>query len=125
MPVTSADGHLPTPESVTGTDWNGFHATPNRNALSLRLDNVRRAHIDGRRAGLRGGRCLRVSVAGDGPALVRLTLPFPAGAVAHRGRSCAGGGPESRQVLLTRGGATILAPSGTNSWVILAEPARR
>jgi hypothetical protein len=124
-PVTSADGHLPTPESVTGTDWNGFHPTPNRNALSLRLDNVRRAHIDGRRAGLRGGRCLRVSVAGDGPALVRLTLPFPAGAVAHRGRSCAGAGPASRQVLLTRGGATILAPSGAHSWVILAEPARR
>jgi hypothetical protein len=120
-PVTSADGHRPAPESVTGTDWNGFHATPNRNALSLRLDNVRRAHIDGLRAGLRGGRCLRVSVAGDGPALVRLTLPFPAGAVAHRGRSCAGGAPVAREVLLTRGGATILAPSGTHSWVIRAE----
>jgi hypothetical protein len=120
--VTSADGHRPAPESVTGTDWNGFHATPNRNALSLRLDNVRRAHIDGLRAGLRGSRCLRVSVAGDGPALVRLTLPFPAGAVARRGRSCAGGGaPAPRQVLLTRGGATILAPSGSHSWVIRAE----
>jgi hypothetical protein len=120
-PVTSADGHRPAPESVTGTDWNGFHATPNRNALSLRLDNVRRAHIDGLRAGLRGGRCLRVSVAGDGRALIRLTLPLPAGAVAHRGRSCAGGAPVAREVLLTRGGATILAPSGTHSWVIRAE----
>ena len=120
-PVTSADGHSPEPESVTGTEWDGFRATPKGNALSLQLDNVRRAHIDGRRAGLRGGRCLRVSVAGDGPALVRLTLPFPAGAVAHRGRSCTGGAAASRQVLLTRGGATILAPSGSHTWVILPE----
>jgi hypothetical protein len=120
-PVTSADDHRPKPESVTGTEWDGFRATPKRNALSLQLENVRRAHIDGRRAGLRGGRCLRVSVASDGRTLVRLTLPFPAGAVAHRGRSCAGGAPASRQVLLTRGGATILAPSGTHSWVILPE----
>jgi hypothetical protein len=120
-PVRSAEGHRPQPESVTGTDWDGVRALPARNALSLRLDNVRRAHIDGRRAGLRGDRCLQVSVTGEGPALVRLTLPFPAGAVARRGRSCSGGAPAPRQVLLTRGGATLLAPSGSHSWVILPE----
>jgi len=119
VPVTSADNHLPAPESVSGTEWNGFEATPNRNALSLRLDNVGRAHIDGRRAGLSGRRCLRVAVTGDGRALVRLTLPFPAGAVAHRGSSCSGGPRARGQVALTRSGATIQAPSGAHSWVIL------
>jgi len=104
---------------VRGTDWDGVRATPSRNALSLRLDNVRRAHVDGRRAGLNGGRCLRLSIASDGPALVRLTLPFPATALAHSGSSCPGGASAPRQVLLTRGGATILAPSGGHSWVIL------
>ena len=92
-----------------------------RNALDLRLDNVRRAHIDGLRARLSGRRCLRVSVASDVAALVRVTLPFPADAVPRRGRSCGSGAPASRQVLLTRGGATILAPAGKHSWVILAE----
>jgi hypothetical protein len=48
-------------------------------------------------------------VTGDGRALVRLTLP------------CSGGAPASRQVLLTRGGATVLAPSGSHRWVILPE----
>jgi hypothetical protein len=52
---------------------------------------------------------------------VRVTLPFPAGAVARQGRSCGRGAPAPRQVLLTRGGATILAPAGKHSWVILAE----
>ena len=34
-----------------------------------------------------------------------------------RGRSA----PAPREVLLTRGGATILAAAGTHSWVILPE----
>jgi hypothetical protein len=118
-PVSSADDHRPKPESVSGTDWDGFRPTRARNAVALRLNNVRRAHVDGRRAGLRGGRCLHVSVAGDGPALVRLSLPFPAGAVARLGRSCGRGAPAPRQVLLTRGGATILVPPGPHDWVIL------
>jgi dienelactone hydrolase len=120
--VTSADGHLPKPESVSGTAWERIPAAPKRNALALQLDNLRRAHVDGRRARLSGERCLRVSVATDGRALVRLSLPFPAGAVARRGRSCAGrGAPAPRQVFLTRGGATILAPPGSHRWVILGE----
>ncbi|MBA3264646.1 MAG: hypothetical protein H0T69_19695 [Thermoleophilaceae bacterium] len=119
--VTSAAGGLPKPESVSGTEWKRIPRSPKLNALSLRLENVRRAHIDGRRARLRGGRCMQVSVASDGRALVRLTLPFPPGAVARRGRSCAGGAPAPREVLLTRGGATILAPGGTHSWVILPD----
>jgi hypothetical protein len=111
----------PTPESVTGTEWQRIPRAPKRNALDLRLDNVRRAHVDGLRARLTGRRCLRISVASDVAALVRVTLPFPAGAVARRGRSCRRGAASPRQVLLTRGGATILAPAGKHSWVILAE----
>jgi dienelactone hydrolase len=111
----------PTPEAVTGTEWERLPRTPKRNALDLRLDNLRRAHVDGLRARLNGRRCLRVSVANDVAALVRVTLPFRAGAVARRGPSCGRGAPAPRQVLLTRGGATILAPAGKHSWVILAE----
>jgi hypothetical protein len=106
---------------VTGTDWQRIPRAPKRNALDLRLDNVRRAHVDGLRARLDGRRCLRVSVASDVAALVRVTLPFPAGAVARRGRSCGRGAPVSRQVLLTRGGATMLVPAGKHSWVILPD----
>ena len=110
----------PEPESVSGTEWQRIPARPKRNALDLRLENVRRAHIDGSRARLTGRRCLLVSVRTDGRALVRLTLPFPAAAVARRGRAC-GAGPAAREVLLTRGGATILAPAGAHSWVILPD----
>jgi hypothetical protein len=117
--VGSPNGYPPQPESVSGTEWARIPPRPERNALELRLTNVRRAHIDGLRARLEGGRCLQVYVAGDARAVVRLSLPFPAGAVARRGRSCAGGAPAPRQVFLTRGGATILAPAGAHSWVIL------
>jgi hypothetical protein len=118
-PVTAAD-EPPAPESVVGTEWQRIPRRAKRNALDLRLENVRRAHVDGRRARLDGGRCLLVSVSTDGRALVRLTLPFPRAAQARRGRTC-GAGRTAREVLLTRGGATILAPAGTHSWVILAE----
>jgi hypothetical protein len=111
----------PQPESVTGTRWVRIPRAPKHNALDLRLENVRRAHIDGIRARLTGRRCLRVSVTTDGPALVRLTLPFPARALPRRGRTCGSGAPAPREVLLTRGGATILAPAGSHSWVIRAE----
>ena len=120
-PVRSPGDDPPKPESVTGTEWQRIPRAPKRNALDLRLDNVRRAHVDGLRARLDGRRCLRVSVTSDVAALVRVTLPFPAGAVARRGRSCERGAPASRQVLLTRGGATMLVPAGKHSWVILPE----
>ena len=125
-PVTSAGDGTPTPESVSGTEWARIPRRAKRNAIDLRLENTRRAHVDGRRARLRGNRCLHVSVESDGPFLVRVTLPFPGrpgartSARAYRGGSCRNpGAPTRHQVLLTHGGATILARGGTHRWVIL------
>ena len=112
----------PPPESITGTAWSRTPRAPRRNALSVRLENLRRAHISGRGARLRGGRCLRLTFMSDGPAVVRLSLRFPPGARARRGRSCSRPGRRvPGEVLLTRRRATILVPAGTTSWVIRAE----
>ena len=123
--VTSAGDGTPPPESVSGTDWVRTPRRAKRNAIGLRLENTRRAHVDGRRARLHGDRCLRVSIQSDGAFLVRLTLPFPGRpgtrttARAYRGGSCRRPGAPTRQVLLSQGGATILARGGSHRWVIL------
>ncbi len=119
--VTSSGEGLPEPESVTGTEWERIPRARERNALWMHLDNVRRAHIDGRRARLRGDRCLAVTVSSDGPAVVRIAVPFGARATARRGGGCSDSSLLAREVAVTRGGATIHARRGTHAWVILRD----
>jgi hypothetical protein len=107
----------PAPESLTGTEWDGIAALPAANKLALRLENVSRARIDGRRAGLSSRHCLKVEISADAPARATLRLRFAAGARARRGGSC-GGGRAAPEVRVTRATATF---PGAGSWVILAE----
>jgi dienelactone hydrolase len=118
--ITSWNGKPPEPETVVGTEWERIAGVPPANRLRLRLENVGRARIDGRRAGLSGRRCLRMQIASDGPARVRLDLRLRRGARARHGRFCRTSAPVARNVALRQGGATFRAPSGTHSWVILA-----
>ena len=116
--VSAWDGEPPQPESVTGTEWNGIASVPRANRLRLRLENVRRARIDGARAGLTGQRCLQVTIEGDGPARVTLALRLPRGARARRGAGC-NATAAAPEVALGRPGATFRTSSGGRSWVIL------
>jgi hypothetical protein len=118
-PVTAWDGEPPEPESVTGTEWNGLANVPRANRLRLRLENVRRARIDGARAGLTGRRCLQVTIEGDGPARVALALRLPRGARARRGAGC-NATAAAPEVALGRRGATFRTGAGARSWVILS-----
>jgi dienelactone hydrolase len=115
----SWNGEAPRPEEVRGTEWDGIARLPAANALSLRLENVRNAHLDGARAGLTGRRCVQVTIAGDAPARVTLALDLPRGAVARRGSGCRGAAQRAGEVSLSRRGATFAAPAGSRSWVIL------
>jgi Putative esterase len=114
--VTGPGDREPAPESVTGTEWDGIARGPHGNLLTLRLENVRSARLDGRRAGLSGRRCLRVTVASDGPARVRLALGFQAGAGGRRGRDC--GGRRAREVEVGRRGATLRVGAGRSRFAI-------
>ncbi len=118
--LTAWDGTSgPRPESVSGTGWDGLRTVPPGNRLRVQLDNVARARLDGRRAGLTGRRCLQVTIAGDGPARVRLDLRLPRGARARARQLLPGERAEgARDVALGRGGATIAAPRRhRRSWV--------
>ena len=120
--ITAWDGARgPRPESVSGTEWDRLPNLPPGNRLRLQLENVGRARIDGARAGLTGRRCLQVTIASDGPARVVLALRLPRGARARAGSACRGSASRAGDVALDRRGATFRAPSGTHSWVILAE----
>ena len=120
--MTAASGGGPPPESVTGTDWERLAALAPRNALELQLENVGSARIDGRRAGLTGRRCLRISIHSDGPAEVRLALRLRSGARARRAETCPGRGRwrhrRAPEVQLGRRGALIEAGAGHSSYVI-------
>jgi prolyl oligopeptidase family protein len=114
--VDSWNGDPPQPASVTGTEWNGIRDVRHANRLRLTLANLRRARIDGARAGLSGRRCVQVVVSSDGPARVALKLRLPPGARLRPGDDCRGA---TRGTPLGRGGATIAVSAGTGSWVIL------
>ncbi|HLL87309.1 MAG TPA: hypothetical protein VK387_08365, partial [Thermoleophilaceae bacterium] len=104
--VRSASGAQPAPAAVEGTRWTGIPRAEARNTLGVRLENLSRAVLDGRRAKLSGLRALRVHITADGRGTMRLNLPLPAGARARRveGGPVPGAGPE---VVLDRGGATF------------------
>ena len=80
---TGTEGR-PSPSAIRGTRWTGIRSAPERNRLVLRLDNIRRAKIDGRGARLDGDRPLRVRIASDGDGRARLELPLPDDATASR-----------------------------------------
>jgi hypothetical protein len=115
--VTSAAGGLPQPESVTGTEWERIRNLRPQNALRLELRNVGRATIDGRRAGLRGGRCLKLTIASDGHARVRLALHLPPGVRAAAGRRC-GARRKAAEVSVRRRGALLRVRAGTGRYVL-------
>jgi len=116
-PVTAANAGPPAPSAVEGTRWTGTERREPRNTLEVRLENLDRATIDGRRARLRSDRRLRVRIAADGPGGMRLDLRLPAGARARR----VGGGPVpggAREVSIDREGATFRVARGTRTYVI-------
>jgi hypothetical protein len=106
---------------VTGTDWASLPNVAPGNRLRLRLENVARARLAGRRAGLSGGRCLHVTIDSDGAARVVLALQLPKGARARRGDACRASAPAAPEVALGRRSATFSPGSGARSWVILPE----
>ena len=73
----------PLPTAIEGTEWARLPRRRKANALALRLENVRSLRVDGRRARLRGDRCLKVSIASDGaverPALAAVRARCPRG----------------------------------------------
>jgi hypothetical protein len=119
--VDTWDGRPPQPESVTGTEWASLPNVAPGNRLRVRLDNVARAALDGRRAGLRGGRCLHVTIDSDGAARVVLALRLPTGARARRGDACRASAPKAPKVALGSRSATFSAGSGARTWVILPD----
>jgi len=116
-PVASANGEAPAPSTIEGTRWTGFERREPRNALDVRLENLNRATIDGRRARLSGRRTLRVRIAADGSGTMRLDLRLPVAARVRRivGGPVPGGAPE---VSIDRGGARFRVAGGVRTYVI-------
>ncbi len=116
-PVTSANGRPPAPSTVEGTRWTGAEPRAPRNTLDVRLENLNRAKVDGRRARLSGGRTLRVRIAADGPGRMRIDLSLPPEARARRvvGGPVPGG---AREVSIDRDGATFRVAGGVRTYVI-------
>ncbi|MBA2630923.1 MAG: prolyl oligopeptidase family serine peptidase, partial [Thermoleophilaceae bacterium] len=117
-PVTAPNGESPAPQSVIGTEWERIRRLRPRNALRLNLENVGRATIDGRRAGLTGRRCLAVSIRSDGDSSVRLALPLPRGTRVWAGRRCGGAAQPTGQVSVGSRGASFRVRAGTHRYVL-------
>ncbi len=110
----------PSPSTAQGTRWNGIPQIARRNRLVLRLENLARGTIDGRRARLEGDEPLRVRLESDGRGRIRLNVPLPRGAVVRR----IDGGPVSSaatapEVSLDRRGATFDVADGNREYRIL------
>jgi hypothetical protein len=132
--VTSAGAGSGAPQAntVEGTEWERVARVERENALSLTLENVAEATVDGRRARLDGSRRLRVRVESDGRGRTRLALPLPRGARVSRVQGdpvpAAGGGSAQAaaaapEVRLDRDGATFTVADGTRVYVIDAASA--
>ena len=116
-PVVSAGGARPAPSTVEGTRWTGIPAQRRENLLSVRLNNLARAAIDGRRARLSASRRLRVRIDSDGEGTMRLNLPLRAGTRARRTDGPPAPGP-AREVTLDRAGATFRTARGSRTYEI-------
>jgi hypothetical protein len=112
-PIVSATAGPPEPATVEGTRWTSIPPRRRANALEMKLENLRRATIDGRRARLDGARRLRVRIDSNGAGTVRLKLALPAGARVTR----VGGGP-APEVSVNRGGATFTVAAGNRAYSI-------
>ena len=110
----------PAPSVATGTKWTGIADRPKRNRLTVDLDNVRRASIDGERAKLDGDEPLRVRIESDGDGRMRLDVPLPKGAEVRRidGPSLSAAGAAAPEVELDRDGASFEVAEGTREYEI-------
>ena len=118
-PVVSAGDGRPAPSTVEGTRWTGIPARPRENFLSVQLQNMGRATIDGRRARLDGTRKLRVRIDSDGAGTMRLELPLAPGTRVRRidGTPVPGSAAE---VTVDRAGATFRAANGSRTYELAA-----
>ena len=103
-----AGSGAPNVNTIEGTEWASIPRVATENALTATLRNVGSGEIDGRRARLDGSRRLRVVLDSDGPATVRLDLPFPRPVRVERIGEEAEPAPE---VTTDAAGATIQVPS--------------
>jgi Prolyl oligopeptidase family len=104
----------PAPNTIEGTAWDAIAPAPAENALTAKLRNVGAGEIAGVRARLDGSRRLRVTTDSDGPARLRLNLPFPAGTTVERVDRESEPAPE---VALDRDGATLNLTGGQRTFV--------
>jgi len=101
--------------TIEGTEWGEIPRLAAENALTATLRNVGAGELDGRRARLDGNRRLRVVLDSDGPATIRLSLPFPRNARVERVDEEAEPAPE---VAVDAGGATFALPgAGRRTYV--------
>ena len=125
----SFSGPQPPPQ-VEGTRWTGVPKVPARNRLTLALENIRSATVDGLRARLRGSRALRVRLASDGAGSLRLNIPLRRGTRVRRveggpltGAAAGAAGAPAPEVTVNRRGATFTVGAGTREYLI-SPPAR-
>jgi hypothetical protein len=114
--VNSANGASPAPAAFEGTRWTGIPRIAPSNTLAVRLENLARATIDGRRARLSGRRRLVVHLSADGPGDAPQSAARAGGARPPcRRPTLAGSGAE---VTLDRAGASFRVASGRRTYVI-------
>jgi hypothetical protein len=113
----------PAPATVEGTDWTGIPRVTPHNALTVTLDNIASATVDGLRARLDGGQSLRVRIVSDGEGQLGLNLPLPAGVTATRIEGpplprAAARASSAPEVRLSRQGASFEVAAGTREYLI-------
>ncbi len=126
-PTTRVTGAEPAPgpaipSTVEGTAWGDTPTAAADNALTVRLRNVAAGEIAGARARLDGGRRLRLVVDSDGPATLRLALPFRAGTRVERVDRESEPAPE---ITLDSAGATLKLPAGARTYMFTPPPSCR
>ncbi|MDP9383704.1 MAG: alpha/beta hydrolase-fold protein [Actinomycetota bacterium] len=120
-PVRGATATAGPPNGATieGTEWGDTPRAAPENALTAALRNVGSGEISGVRARLDGARRLRVTLDSDGPATLRLALPFPRQVQVERVDEEAVPAPE---VAVDAQGATFAVPAGRRTYRISPGP---